>query len=258
MRLLVFCEAEADFRTVKGLIARVLREDGPVWLKEHLESYPLDNLCEWIGDGAGATFFGIHRINKYKPKKSILLPHGHFGGRKAGADYFSALTAFRIARAEADVEGPIDAVIFVRDADDQGDSRREGLKQARSVALLESNFRVVLGCPDMEREAWVLAGFEPDREAEQKRLEEERRALGFCPCAEAHRLRDNDDQAPRSPKRALAALTAGDALREERCWTEAPLDRLKQRGESSGLRAFLEEIRRELVPAFSSTRPSSS
>ncbi len=63
-------------------------------------------------------------------------------------------------------------------------------------------------------------------------------------------MRDNDDRAPRSPKRALAALTAGDSLREERCWTEAPLDRLKQRGESSGLKAFLDEIESELVPLF--------
>lgn len=257
MRLLVFCEGGSDFRTVKGLIERALRSDGPVWLQEHLETYPLDSLCEWVGDGSGSTFFDVHKIKKYKPKKSILLPHGHFNGRKAGADYFSALTAFRIARAEADVEGPIAAVIFVHDADEQGDSRRDGLKQARSVAVLENNFRVVLGCPDMEREAWVLAGFEPEHETEQQRLDEERRALGFCPCTEAHRLRDNDDQGPRSAKRALGALTLGDSLREERCWTEAPLDRLKQRGESSGLKAFLEEIGRELVPLFSSA-PSPS
>ena len=242
---------------MKGLIARVLQKQGPVWLKEHLDSYPLDSVCEWVGDGSGAAFFDVHKINKYTPKKSFLRPYGHFDGRKAGADYFSALTAFRLARAEAGIEGPIAAVIFVHDADEQGDSRREGLEQARSVAVRESNFRVVLGCPDMEREAWVLAGFEPEHKTEQQRLDEERRALGFCPCIEAHRLRDNDDHAPRSPKRALMALTSGDSSREEKCWAEAPLDRLKQRGESSGLRAFLEEIEKELVPLFSSA-PSAS
>jgi hypothetical protein len=258
VRLLVFCEAEADFRTAKGLIDRVVRDEGPSWLKEHLESYPLDSLCEWVADESGKEFFDVHRVYKYAHSRDVRLPHNRFDGRRAAAGHLMARTAFLVARHEADKRGKIDAVILVWDADDQGDARREGLDQARTAARLEERFRIVLGCPDMEREAWVLAGFEPDHKTEQQRLDAERRALGFCPCAEAHRLRDNDDQAPRSPKRALAALTAGDALREERCWTEAPLDRLKQRGESSGLRAFLEEIGRELVPAFSSARPSSS
>jgi len=257
VRLLVFCEAEADFRTVKGLIDRVVREDGPSWVKEHLESYPLDSLCEWVGDDSGKSFFDVHRTSRYAQTQGVRLPHNRFDGRRAAAGHLMARTALLVARQEAKIRGEIDAVILVWDADEQGDARREGLDQARRAARLEERFRIVLGCPDREREARVLAGFGPDHKIEQQRLDEERRALGFCPCAEAHRLRDNDDQAPRSPKRALAALTAGDALREERCWAEAPLDRLKQRGESSGLRAFLEEIASELVPAFSSARPPS-
>ncbi|MEP7123525.1 MAG: hypothetical protein ABJE95_21535 [Byssovorax sp.] len=196
----------------------------------------------------------VHRVYKYAHAGSIRLPHNRFDGRSAAAGYLMARTAFLVARQEAKERGSIDAVILVWDADDQGDARRDGLDQARTIARLDEQFRVVLGCPDMEREAWVLAGFEPDHETEQQRLDEERRGLGFCPSAEAHRLRDNDDNALRSPKRALAALTAGDSSREERCWTEAPLDRLEQRGGSSGLKAFLDDVGRELVPMFSSAR----
>ena len=106
---------------------------------------------------------------------------------------------------------------------------------------------MVLGCPDLEREAWVLAGFEPENDAERQMLAEERRALGFCPCEEAHRLRDPDDHAPRSPKRALRDLTGADDARAARCWEDADLDRLRARGKGSGLSAFLGEVREHLV-----------
>jgi hypothetical protein len=65
VRLLVFCEADADFRTVKGLVERVVRDEGPSWVKEHLESYPLESLCEWVGDGSGMSFFDVHHVYKY-------------------------------------------------------------------------------------------------------------------------------------------------------------------------------------------------
>lgn len=43
-------------------------------------------------------------------------------------------------------------------------------------------------------------------------------------------------------------LTAEDADREARCLTEAPLDRLRDRGEHSGLRAFLDEVKTRIIP----------
>lgn len=155
MRLLVFCEAPADFRMVASLVDRVLREEGPVWVREHLE--------------------------------------------------------FR-------------------------------------------QLRIVIGCPDLEREAWVLAGFEPENAAERARLDGEHGDLGFSPCEEAHRLRDKDDRGQRSPKRVLAAFTSGEAGREERCWTDTPLERLRARGVESGLRRFLDEVAGSIVPLFETTR----
>ena len=258
MKFLVFCESDAEFRTVRGLVERVVRDEGPSWVKEHLESYPLESLCEWVGDGSGISFFDVHLVYKYAQDKKyargkgLRLPHSRFDGSRAAPGYLMTQTALLVAREEAKISKRIDAVILVWDADDQGDARRKGFKQTRTTARPDEQFRVVLGCSDMEREAWVLAGFEPEHKTEQQRLDEERRALGFCPSAEAYRLRDKDDHTPRSPKRALASLMSGDSSREERCWMEAPLDRLKQRGESSGLKAFLVEIGSELVPLVSS------
>jgi hypothetical protein len=248
IRLLVFCEAEGDFRTIAGLVDRVLREEGPVWLKEHLESYPLADVRGWVCDGGGREFFNLHYVDRYACERDVRLPHNRFNGRRGAAGYLMARTAFLVARHEAKKFGPIDAVILVWDADDQGDERREGMDQARKTSLPEERFRIVLGCPDLEREAWVLAGFEPEHNAERDQLEKERRALGFCPCAEAHRLRDKDDQALRSPKRVLAALTSEVLAREERCWTEAPLDRLRERGGGSGLHVFLGELKTAVAP----------
>src|SRR5207248_2607529 len=110
---------------------------------------------------------------------------------------------FLVARDEAMRGGPVDAILLVWDMDDQGEARREGLAEGRAMALLP----MILGCPDPEREAWVLAGFVPTNARERERLEEERNALHLDPCREAHRLRDKSDGGPRSPKRVVAKLT---------------------------------------------------
>ena len=256
MRLLIFCEGTGDFRTMAGLVDRVLSDEGPLWVREYLEFRPLDELRQWMGDGSQRAFFDVHHIYHYAEDRGIRLPHGRFNGRPAGAHYIAARTAFLIARHDAKQSEPIDAVIFVVDADEQGAARRESLEQARALALREERFGVVIGCADLEREAWVLACFEPANAPERARLDSERSDLGFCPCNEAHRLRDHSDGGKRSPKRVLAALTSGELDRESRCWTDAPLDRMRARGQGSGLKAFLDEVTQTLVPLFEAPPPA--
>lgn len=163
-----------DFRGAQHVPAHLASEGT-------LVTFPLDNFCEWIGDRGGNPFFDVHRVYKYAQERGVRLPHNRFDGRSAAPGYLMARTAFLVARQEAKASEPIDAVILIWDADDQGDARRGGLDQARTIARLEERFRVVLGCPDMEREAWVLAGFEPEHKTEQQQLDEECRALGSVP-----------------------------------------------------------------------------
>lgn len=250
MRIAVFCEAAADFATAAGLIDRVVREEGPDWLRDHLEALPWSDLREWVGAGEDRRFFDIHHIHAEARARNLLLPRNRFAGQRGAPGALMAYTAFLVAREEARISGPIDAIVIVWDMDDQGDSRREGLAQGRACVLLP----MLLGCPDMEREAWVLAGFDPESESERDQLGKERKALGFDPCREAHRLRDKDDLAARSPKRVAASLTNEDWERESRCWTDAPLASLRARGEQSGLRAYLDEIRDRLVPLWGGRR----
>jgi hypothetical protein len=161
-----------------------------------------------------------------------------------------ARTAFFIVRqmTKQSSSAPIGAVALVWDMDDQGEARRRGLAQARAEALQWSSFRIILGCADPMREAWVLAGFEAETDDERSRLSELRRELGFSPCEEAHRLGAKNEQAKKSPKRALEKLTRGDEEREERCLSTIPLEVLRARGVQSGLASFLDEIKREIIP----------
>lgn len=248
MRVAVFCEAVADFSIAAWLIDRVVREEGPDWVREHLDARPWSDLREWVGAGRDSLFFDIHHLHGEARARNILLPRNRFGGQRGGPGALMAYTAFLVAREEARLTSPIDAIVIVWDMDDQGDSRREGLAQGRASVLLP----MVLGCPDMEREAWVLAGFDPENVSERERLEQVRKDLGFDPRREAHRLRDRDDHSSRSPKRVVASLTNEDRERESRCWTDPPLDTLRARGEHSGLRAYLDEVRERLVPLWGS------
>jgi hypothetical protein len=252
LRLAVFCEAGGDFEAIRGLVDRILREEGPTWAVDLLDAHP-DAVRTWMDDGEGRTFFDVHRVYGYARGLRQRLLHGHFDGRPGNADAVMARTAFLVVRDRIKKGDAVDCTIIVHDMDDQGDARREGLQQGREEAQKWASFRIVLGCPDLELEAWGLAGFEPENDAERARLDQERRSLGFCPCNEAHRLRDRDDRTPRSPKRALCALTDHDRPRQERCYAEAPLDRLRVRGAGSGLQVFLDEVSRHIVTLL--TRP---
>jgi hypothetical protein len=253
-KLLVFCEAPADSRTIKGLVERVLREQGPDWLRDILEG-PADaarGVRDWLPDGEGRDYFDVHKLSDYTRRLRIRAPQGHFDGKPGAAGATMARTAFRVARELVLTGSDLDAVLLVWDMDDQGDVRCHGLEQARTEARSLVPFIIILGCPDPMREAWVLAGFDPESADERDRLEKLRQELGFNPNQEAHRLDALDEQAKRNAKRVLNVLIpAGEHAREARCWTTAPLETLRQRGQNSGLTAFLDEIETELVPLVS-------
>jgi hypothetical protein len=225
----------------------VLREHGPSWVVDVMDVAP-DEIRAWRGDGDGRAFFDIHKVSDYARDLSVRVPHGHFEGRPKAAGALIARTVFSLVRRLARTDGGIDGVVVVWDMDDQPNARREGLKQARDEAQSWAAFRIVLGCPDPMREAWVLCGFDPGGDHEDLRLRELRRELGFAPHLEAHLLTAKDEQARRSAKRVLRVLTDDDRDREQACWRETSLDTLKTRGELTGLRSYLLEVARHLLP----------
>jgi len=259
-RLLVFCESPADFETATGLVERVLKEEGPAWLRDLFDGsgeVVRQMLIEWLPDGEGRTFFDVHKTERYARRLNLRVPHGHFSGEPGAAGALMARTAFGVARELGETtRESIDAVLLVWDMDDQADDRRRGLQQAREEAerMVPVPFVIVLGCPKPEREAWILAGFEPETDEEHKRLKKVRSELGLNPCLEAHRLGSKRDHSKRSLKRVLEYLTDEDPGRQARCWTETSLELLRSRGRDSGLTVFLEdEVKGRLLPLFTSS-----
>lgn len=243
MRLLAFCEAAADFRVAAELVDRVLRETCPVWVAELLDAAP-ESVRVWHRDPQQRPFFDIHRIDTYARELALRIPHGHFDGASGRHGSLMARTAFAIVRSLKKRGADIGATILVWDMDDDGAERQRGLAQARAEAETWAGFAIVLGCPNANREAWVLTGFEPVDEREESDLMRLRAELDFAPNSEAHRL----DAKPESAKRVLSVLIGDDPDRESRCWTDTALETLRARSAQTGLREFLDELAGRLAP----------
>jgi hypothetical protein len=256
----MFCEAPADFQLASGLVDRVLRELAPAWVADNFESPEV--IRTWQPDGFGRTYFDIHDLNRYMDRLQIRGVRGHFNGRPGRAGGAMARKAFLIAHAVTRTapDKPIDAVVLVWDMDEQRDERTQGVEAARDEAQRWARFQIVCGYPDPEREAWVLAGFEPCDDDEKRRLDALHRDLGFSPVHHAAQLRDRRKGALRDIKRVLEVLTGGITDRESRCWTEPSLATLRDRGTVTGLTAFLEDLEaaipRLLAPRHARSRPT--
>jgi hypothetical protein len=236
-RFAVVHEAPADFQTATELADRVLVE-AVDWLEEDL----LAHQREWLGETAGGERFTWTGIKELARDAGIRV-HGHFEGEPGLPDAAAARRAILfLLRTVPDMS----AIVLIRDQDDQPE-RLAGLEQARRQD--HSGTVIVVGLAIVERECWVVCGFEPQDEGESSRLETERRTLGFDPRLRSHDLTAcKNDQAIHSPKRVLRQLAGGDGDRERRCWAEVPLEVLRERGRANGLAAYLEEVRHRLAP----------
>lgn len=228
-------EAPADAQTVRILADRVLRAraewiDGDSML-EHLRAF------RGIEPDSLVTYWKkIPTLAKALDVRS----HGHFSGEPGAPD---AQAARRVLLLFTKLGMP-DAVVLLRDADDQPE-RRIGLEQAREGSPHRD--RIAIGVAEPEREAWLVAGFQPRDDAEHTVLAAERQRLGFDPCLEPHSLRGGEK---RSAKKVLAALTADDRERERQCITDTPLEHLCERGEGCGLAAFIDELKTRVAPVI--------
>jgi hypothetical protein len=101
------------------------------------------------------------------------------------------------------------------------------------------------------RQAWVLNGFIPSNQDEEQILKEITTELKFNPCEESHRLRYNlltGSDRLRNPKVVVEKLTGGRMEREQQCWEDTPLEYLREKGDRTGLTAYIMEIEERLIP----------
>ena len=236
-RFAVVAEAPADHRTATELADRIFLDA----LKDWLEESHLPYQREWVTEVSGEQL-SWKRIRKLAEAAGIEA-EGFFNGEPGLPDARAARRALRYLR---EVVPELEAVVLIRDQDDQAD-RRSGLEQARQED--HEGLLIVVGLAVVEREAWVISGFEPQDENEQKRLDAERQKLGFHPCERSHDLTAGKNNAAlRSPKRVLGLLSGDDLDRERKCWTITPLSKLRERGSENGLALYLDEVRARLAP----------
>lgn len=237
-RFAVVYEAEADFWTATELADRALLESVD-WLDE--EQLPYQR--SWEGADPRGQLLTWKALRRLAQEAGIKPHHGHFQGEPRLPDAVAGRRAIDYLLNEF---AQLDAILLVRDQDDEPE-RRAGLEQARSED--PSGVVIVVGLAVVERECWVISGFDPQDDKETARLDAERRTLSFNPCERSHELTAcKNDQAPRSPKRVLRQLSGDDRERERRCWTESPLELLRERGGENGLAEYLLEIRDRLAP----------
>lgn len=237
VRFAVVYEADPDFQTATELADRVLMETIE-WLDEDL----LADQREWLARTAGGerlTWTGIKQL----ALNAGIRVHGHFDGQPGLPDAAAARRAILVLLTAVPDSN---AIVLIRDQDDQAE-RRAGLEQARNQD--RSGLVIAVGVAIVERECWVVSGFEPQDEGEASRLDAERRTLGFDPRLRSHELTAcKNDNARHSPKRVLRQLAGDDRERERRCWTQSALELLRQRGVQNGLAAYLQEVRDRLAP----------
>ncbi|MEC4805128.1 MAG: hypothetical protein SAJ12_15230 [Jaaginema sp. PMC 1079.18] len=250
VEFVVVVESRADAEIATVLAERLLIEKVD-WLEQELLQY----VFQWSGlqeNTPYSCWTDINKIIKNAKESGMRLPKfiGHSKQKNIKADGASSIKILNFIRI-LQKNRPIKAVFLIRDLDNQPE-RREGMKQARSEHTERlPQLEIIIGTANRMREAWVLNGFIPLDEEEGKTLENIKSQLNFDPCIESHRLRSNSFEEPnriRNPKVVLETLTRNDRLREQKCWEETSLELLQQRGNQTGLTAYLQEVELHIVP----------
>lgn len=242
---LVLVEAEADARTATALADRIFVERGPDWIDGNFEY--LRKWSGFISDMWFSCWKDFKQIEKKYIDKGYKRPR-YLGYSRNGAGKTDSATARRAILLAQEIKKTrlVRALILIRDLDSQSE-RREGLEQARNSVNREI-LEIIIGTSDPNREAWVLNGFIPLNEREEKLLEKIRSEICLDPCLKAESLRSTEPNDPRNVKKVLSRLTNGEYDREEKCWSETNLDVLVNRGEKTGLRDYLNEVETRLLP----------
>lgn len=234
VKLGVVCEARRDWEVASGLADRIARQLRGAQLE-------LAAHRSWIPWRSSHPFLRWASVRDEARREGVRAL-GRFGGEAGAPDASAARHALLLW---AKLHPDLDAVFLIRDTDcDEG--RLKGLTQAAHANPWP--FQVIVGCAESKLECWLLSGFDPTDEAEQTRLQEERRFLGFDPTEKSHLLRAATKGAKTNAKEALERLTIGDESRKRACWDTTPIDTLERRGTENGLSEYLRALRALFAP----------
>ncbi len=255
LEFVVIVESSADAQTATKLAERVLVEEID-WLDSELAQ----SLFRWSGLEVGtehSCWKDIKDIIQSAKKSGLRIPKFLGHSKKSGVLKADGAATMKILNLISLYQlkniRQVRAVLLIRDLDNQPE-RRVGIKQARAEYIdRQPTLEIIVGTANRMREAWVLNGFIPFNQGEEKILENIKNQLNFDPCEESHRLRSNSREEPeriRNPKVVLEELTDSKKSREQQCWEKTSLELLQQRGTDTGLTAYLQEIEQRLMPVI--------
>ncbi|MDJ0514737.1 MAG: hypothetical protein QNJ74_00270 [Trichodesmium sp. MO_231.B1] len=242
---IVIVESSADARTATKLGDRLLVEK-----VDWLEAEQLRDFFHWSGLEENTEHSCWKDIKRIIENSGVKIPKTRRG--KSGVTKTDGAAARKILNFVSYLQKTrqIKAVIFIRDLDNQPE-RKENIEKVRSEdSDRQPQVAIVMGMANRNREAWVLNGFIALNTSEEKILEEIKAQLTFDPCEESHRLRSNSKAEPermRNPKVVLEKLTGADFERERKCWEETDLEILRNRGVSTGLTDYINEVENRLT-----------
>ena len=255
IEFIVIVESSADARTATKLAERVLVEK-----IDWLDAEMLQHHFQWSGLEAGTENSCRKNINHIieREKESGFQPQRFLRRNKKGQKTLQpdGANTIKILNLVSHLQKTrqIKAVLLIRDLDNQP-QRREGIDQARSEHINRPpKLEIIIGTPNRMREAWVLNGFIPSDREEEQILKEITTQLTFNPCEESHRLRNSltEPDRLRNPKVVVEKLTGGKMEREQQCWEETSLEYLREKGDRTGLTAYIKEIEERLIPIIGS------
>jgi hypothetical protein len=253
MRLVLIAEDRADAEAASMLADRVFIEGDAGWI----DAESLPNLRQWTGiDPCVASVENdndeLKAHTKWKALGTLATQHGiKSHGRGLGADGAAARKAILLVIKTRAQDNDIEAVVLVRDMDNQPE-RRASMESARTELADKMAFQVAIAAPDPKREAWILHGFEPQNDKEKTLLADGRKHLGFDPITNPERLRGDRrrgaEEEARDMKLVVDRLTQGEYGRQLQCLGTTPLSVLKERGRATGLADYLAEVETRLLP----------
>ena len=196
LQFAVVHEAAADFQTATELADRVLVESID-WLDED----QIDYQRTWLRESGGVPL--TWRQVKQSALEAGIDAIGFFDGEPAEPDARAARRAILYLRhALPDLAG----VLLIRDQDDQPE-RPAGLEQARRQE--EGRLPVVVGLAVVERESWVISGFDPQGDDEPRAWQRNGRRSGStlaCGAMNSRRARRTTPNAAQSASFACSAV----------------------------------------------------
>jgi hypothetical protein len=249
----LIAEDRAAAIAVISLVDRAIRECQIEWLRELWDPPAHTDQRAWRplpGDRGEAIATPAEKYTKKAHLEAVLGPRRlrsyalGVGGRAAevakgiaAIEYTNAHSDSAVAVLAFDLDRERIAEVYA-----EFESRRERFERGKHGCCL------LLAVAKPEFEAWYIAGFMPQDEAEKARLAACENEYGFCPTAHPHRLTSASSSAERDAKKTLRRLTGGNGDREAECLQHPEFF---TRGSETGIAEFYSQLIARMISALS-------